>query len=213
MVVARLYLALDIPPDNSHSFIASSYNLAPLWHLLPLVKRKTLPYFKEFEYLPISCHDEIDRFESVSRQPAPIHPEYITWRYTNQKTHTKFKAEAQNIFNSEKTSTNFVHLLLDPRAITPTEMDYHIRKGIVLIFDHNLMKNVIFEALLIDLSCHRRSSSRGFILRLTSTNSIHLLLDLRVTATTEIGYTFPLRWFSDIRSWLNEKYYILISGW
>ena len=35
-----------------------------------------------------------------------------------------FKAEAQNIFNSEKTSTTSVHLLLDPRAISRTEMGY-----------------------------------------------------------------------------------------
>ena len=110
MAVARLYLALDIPPDNGHSFIATSYKLTSLWYLLPVVKRRTIPYFKEFEYLPISSHDEIDRFESVSRQPAPIHSEYITWRYTYQITHKKFKAEAQNVFNSEKTSTNFVHL-------------------------------------------------------------------------------------------------------
>ena len=38
--------------------------------------------------------------------------------------HKKFKAEAQNVFNSEKTSTNSVHLLLDPRAISQTEMGY-----------------------------------------------------------------------------------------
>ena len=72
----------------------------------------------------------------------------------------------------------------------------HFRKGIFLIFDHSLMKNVIFEALLIDLSYHRLFMTivvAWLHLALTSTNSIHLLLDLRVTATTEIGYTFPLR--------------------
>ena len=73
----------------------------------------------------------------------------------------------------------------------------HFRKGIFLIFDHSLMKNVIFEALLIDLSCHRLFMTiivAWLHLALTSTNSIHLLLDLRVTATIEIGYKFPLRW-------------------
>ena len=60
-------------------------------YLLPMNKRKTLSYLKECEDLSISCHDVIDKFESVFSHAAAIHPELITRRNTNKKPDRNLK--------------------------------------------------------------------------------------------------------------------------